>query len=187
MRGEDSAERAKPMAQSETRREHVRADDQIPVYYEPYDASSAAAPEFDWEQMLDDTDPHPEENPKLYELLFDINQKLNILVRHLTDKGGLNVPEARDVNISGGGMKFTCKDSFKSGEVLLLKTFLPTYAHVIRLKCEVVRVMPSAKGGFDVAVKFLDMDEATRDKIIRYIFARQRKLLRTGKDEDKDA
>ena len=32
--------------------------------------------------------------------------------------------------------------------------------------------------------KYLDLDEGTRDEIIRYIFARQRKVLRNEKTEE---
>lgn len=164
-----------------SRREYVRASDNIPVYYETY-ADGAPVVTTDWEALFDDIEPSPEENPRLYELLFAINQKLNLLIGHFSRNVGFNLPEARDVNISGGGLKFVCDDSFESGAKLLLKMFLPTYAHVVKLRCEVVR---SVKGesGYEVAAKYVDLDEGTRDKIIRYIFSRQRKLLRTDKTE----
>lgn len=163
-------------------REYVRANDNVPVYYELLDEESEGSGVVtDWELMFDDLEPAPEENPKLYELLFDINQKLNILINHITEKNGLNIPEARNVDISGGGLRFVCGDPFKEGDRLVLKTFLPTHAHVIKIKCQVVRSVPMPDGNFDIAVKYIDMDEHTRDKIIRYIFAKQRKLLRNEK------
>ena len=163
-------------------RKYVRTSDNIPVYYELMDAANEGREgRVDWELLFDELDPAPEENPKLYELLFDINQKVNILINHMSGKNGFNLPEARDVNISGGGLRFICNDDFKKGDQLVLKTFLPTHAHVIRIKCEVVRSVPSPDGMNEIAVKYLDMDESTRDKIIRYIFARQREMLRIDK------
>lgn len=162
-------------------RQYVRTDDKIPVYYELLkegDEEGASMPE--WEMMFDDLEPKPEDNPKLYELLFDINQKLNILISHLSSQTGFNIPEAREVCISGGGLRFNCEDEFNAGDRLILKTFLPIYAHVIKLKCEVVRAIRREDGGFEVAVKYIDMDETTRDKIIKYVFAKQRKLLRSA-------
>jgi len=156
-------------------REFVRATDNIPVYYELYNEKGGKIAS-EWELLFDEIDPQPEENPKLYELLFDINQKLNMLINHLSEKSGFNLPEARDVNISGGGLRFFSNDTFNVGDKLLVKTFLPTYSHVIRIKCEVVRSIP-IENGYEIAVKFTDMDEGTRDKIIRYIFAKQRKTL----------
>jgi len=166
----------------ELRREYVRTNDVIPVYYEA-DNGEESKSIMDWELLFDEIEPKPEENPKLYELLFDINQKLNILLNYVSEKNGFNIPEAREVNISGGGLRFLTNDRFASGDRLVLKTFLPTYAHVIKLRCEVVRCEPLGKG-YEVAVRYTDLDETTRDKIIKYIFARQRKLLRTEKKPD---
>lgn len=163
-------------------RKYVRTSDNIPVYYEHIaEDEDAKDVMVDWELLFDDLDPSPEENPKLYELLFDINQKVNILINFMSGANGFNMPEARDVNISGGGLRFYCNDDFNAGDKLVLKTFLPTHAHVIKIKCEVVRAVRGPDGRNEVAVKYLDMDEATRDKIIRYIFAKQRKLLRDDK------
>lgn len=166
-------------------REYVRANDNIPVYYELLSGEAPADIQSGWELLFDDIEPRPEENPRLYELLFDINQKLNILLNHMAGKNGFNIPEARDVNISGGGLRFYSSERFNAGDMLFLKTFLPTHAHVIKIKCEVVRSIPTDDGKFEIAVKYVDMDETTRDKIIRYIFAKQRKLLRGEKAPEK--
>lgn len=169
--------------EQDPRREFVRTNDVIPVYYEALgEGAEESKTVFDWELLFDEIEPRPEENPKLYELLFDINQKLNILLNHMAEKNGFNMPEAREVNISGGGLRFIARDKFEVGDRLVLKTFLPTYAHVIKLKCEVVRSVP-AQDGFEVAVKYTEIDDTTRDKIIKYIFARQRQMLRTEKNK----
>ena len=166
------------------RRRYVRAYDKIPIYYElSGDDEKSREDSNTWEFMIDDMDMRTEENPRLYEILFDITQKLDMLVNHLTDKTGFNMPEAREVSIGGGGLSFNCAERFEPGTRLVIKTFLPVYAHVIRLSCEVVRCEPKEDGGFEVAVKFVDLDEGTRDKIIRYIFAKQRKTLRTEREE----
>lgn len=172
--GSQKADMAEPAG-----REYVRTDDRIPVYYELLPPGSDAPQTVDWDLMFDDLEPKPEENPRLYELLFDINQKLNMLVNHMVEKNGFNLPEALEVNISGGGLRFYCNEQFKVGDVLMLKTFLPTYAHVIKIKCSVLQCENRVDGGgYELNVKYLDMDEAVRDKIIRYIFSRQRKILR---------
>lgn len=169
--------------EQDPRREFVRTTDVIPVYYEALvEGAEESKTVFDWELLFDEIEPKPEENPKLYELLFDINQKLNILLNHLSEKTGFNMPEAREVNISGGGLRFISRDRFEVGDRLVLKTFLPTYAHVIKLKCEVVRSVPF-EDSFETAVKYTDIDDTTRDKIIKYIFARQRQMLRSEKNK----
>ncbi|MEK7773438.1 MAG: PilZ domain-containing protein [Deltaproteobacteria bacterium] len=164
-----------------TPREHVRADDVIPVYYELLDGSRELKHSKGWETLFDEIEPGPEENPKLYEILFDINNKLNSLLEYISVHDGFRIPQAKNVNISGGGLQFYCYDEFKAGDLIAIKTFLPTYAHTVTVRCEVMRVVPRTEGGYEIAVRYVDMDEATRDKIIRYVFARQRKLLRTEK------
>lgn len=161
-------------------RQHVRTDDKIPVYYEVLAQGELTGTLAAWEVMFDDMEPRAEENPKLYEMLFDINQKLNMLINHMADRSGFNMPEAREVNISAGGLRFLSERSFPDGERLLLKTFLPTHGQIVRLKCEVLR-STERTDGFEVAVKFFDLDEATREKIIKYIFCRQRQSLRSEK------
>src|SRR3989304_7579371 len=111
----------------ELRREYVRTNDVIPVYYEA-DNGDESKSIMDWELLFDEIEPKPEENPKLSELLFDINQKLNILLNYVSEKNGFNIPEAREVNISGGGLRFLTNDRFDSGDRLVLKTLLPTHA-----------------------------------------------------------
>ncbi|MEK6531691.1 MAG: PilZ domain-containing protein [Deltaproteobacteria bacterium] len=165
----------------ESKREHVR--DNIPIFYEVLRNGDEPKQISDWELMFDDIEPGPEENPRLYELLFDINHKLNILVDYLAEKNGFNLPEARNVNISGGGLRFRCNEFFKPGEMLELKTFLPVFPHALHIRCEVVGISPLNDGGYEVRVKYIDMDESTREKIIKYIFAKQRKILRTTKHD----
>lgn len=169
-----------------TRREHVRADDSIPVYYELEGSEGPVSSGLEWEHKFEGITPGPEENPKLYELLFEINQKIDILVDHLSRKSGLSIPEAREVNISGGGLRFNSTTEFREGDRLTLKTFLPDYAYVVKVSCEVLRVTPAGDGTFEVAVKYVDMDDSTREKIIKYIFAKQRKVLRTERGGDED-
>lgn len=171
--------------QGDGKREFVRTDDTLPVYYEPIIEGYPPHGAPEWEVMFDELEPKPEENPKLYELLFDIHQKLNILINYMNEKTGFSIPEAREVNISGGGIRFNCRERFDAGEKILIKTFLPVYAHVIKVKCEVVRSIPRIDGGYEIALKFIDLEEATREKIIKYIFAKQREILRTGKSSDK--
>ena len=168
-------------AEQESRREYVRTDDKISVYYEAC-KEDALADDRGTETIFDDIEPQPEENPKLYELLFDISQKLNLLVNQMSDKGVFKVPEAKEVNISGGGIRFRCSDSFAEGDLLMLRTFLPTHAGVVNMKCRVLRVEEAGTGSYRIAARFEDMDESTREKIIRFIFSRQRRNLRNERE-----
>ncbi len=171
-------------AEGESRREFVRTDDKISVYYEAWTEESSAGSSADPTNILDDIEPGPEENPKLYKLLFDISQKLNLLVDQMSDKGVFKIPEATEVNISGGGIRFKCPDSFAEGDMLMIKTFLPTHAGIVNVKCRVLRVEDVGGGFYRVAAEFEDMDDVTREKIIRFIFSKQRKNLRSDRAKE---
>ncbi len=163
------------------RREHVRTDDRIAIYYELLDENTGMDEGADWEIMFNEIEPRPGDDPRLYELIFDINQKLNMLINYMASKTGFNLPEAKEVNISGGGLRFRCGDRFKPGDKLVLKLFLPTYTHALRVIGEVVWASERKEGDYEVAIKYMDLDEKIRDRIIRYIFAKQRMLLRSKK------
>ncbi len=169
----------------DSRREFVRADDNISVYYEACSESASPEDSNRLDSIFNGIEPGAEENPKLYELLFDISQKLNLLVSQMSDKGVFKIPEATEVNISGGGIRFQCADGFAEGDMLMLKTFLPTHGGIVNMKCRVVRVEELDGGLYKVAAEFEDMDEATREKIIRFIFSRQRRHLRSERELDK--
>jgi hypothetical protein len=163
---------------TEVRREHARCDDRISLFYALIDTQDEAH-DSNAESIFDGLTTGADENPQLYKLLFDIDQKLNLLLKHMSDSDGFALPEATDVNISGGGLRFVSRESFEEGALLRIKTVLPNLAGKVDLKCEVVRSTASANGTHEVAVKYLDMSEATREIIIKYIFATQRKQLRS--------
>ncbi|MBE9528977.1 MAG: PilZ domain-containing protein [Proteobacteria bacterium] len=163
---------------TELRREHARCDDRISLFYAPIDTEDEAH-ESSAESIFDGLVTGADDNPRLYKLLFDIDQKLNLLLKHMSDSDGFALPEATDVNISGGGLRFVSKESFTEGALLRIKTVLPNLAGKVDLKCEVVRSTAKENGTYEVAVKYLDLSEATREIIIKYIFATQRKQLRS--------
>ncbi len=166
-------------------REHTRCDDRISLFY-----SRIENPENEYdstaESIFDGVCFGTEDNPRLYKLLFDIDQKLNLLLKHMSDSDGFALPEATDVNVSGGGLRFMCKENFTEGTLLRVQTVLPNMAGKVDLKCKVVRSTELPTGLYEVAVKYLDVNEATREIIIRYIFATQRKQLRSERGTDTD-
>ncbi len=166
-----------------SKREHIRIDDVLPIYYERY-REDAEEPE--WDILFEQIEPTSKDEARLYELLFDMNQKVNLLVEHLAEKEGFRIPAAKQINISGGGMSFVTKEFFQEGERLLIKLFLPTYPRLLKLKCEVVRVMKKDDENYRIGLKYVDIDERTRDSLIKYIFARQREHLRRKKEDDKE-
>ena len=96
-----------------------------------------------------------------------------------------------EINISGSGLKFKSQDSINEGDFLDIKLVLPIASGVIiELIGEVVHVEGSSEKNDasqpdmkDIAVKFAAINEDDREFIIRYVFKRQRELLRAEANE----
>jgi c-di-GMP-binding flagellar brake protein YcgR len=82
------------------------------------------------------------------------------------------------VNISGGGMSFSLAETIPLGETLEIKIMLTfQYPVILTLYGEVVKSELREDGHF-VAVHYAYMDDAIRDEIIRFVFEREREILR---------
>ena len=88
----------------------------------------------------------------------------------------------RHVNISASGIRFISGDSYEKGDLLEINLILPMVPLLfIRLVGNVVRVKPVTSyetRRYAVAVRFIHIDPESKDDIIRYLFRRQRELLR---------
>lgn len=122
----------------------------------------------------------------LYELIYQTNLKmdriLDILEDGRTEKYA--VSENENVNISGAGIRFVADQAFSIGDIIALRIFLPlatqTQIHVLG---EVRKVIESErKGKYFIAVKFVELSEDDREMIIKYVFKRQREILRLTSD-----
>ncbi|WP_418790220.1 flagellar brake protein [Phosphitispora sp. TUW77] len=90
--------------------------------------------------------------------------------------------EAVSVDISGGGMMFMCDEVLSFGDILDAQIFFGQNEK-IRSVGRVVRVMenlPQTKMKYSVGFEFTMIEELERDKIIKFIFNRQRELRRKG-------
>lgn len=128
----------------------------------------------------------PSEEPSdraLAEWIKIINSKLDYLINLWSlREGGFATLPAVEVNISGGGMSFVSDSRYNPGEILELKTVLENplpeafYLYGEVVKCEKLGNV------YRVAVKFVNIEEDIRDHIIKFVFYRQRQLLRQKRE-----
>jgi len=121
--------------------------------------------------------------------LRSINKKLDFIIKTLGASGEKNIfiKERKAVHISGAGLKFRCSDDYSPGDLLEIEMVLPIASGIyIEFIGEVVRcTQPSDQGSYthdetrEVAVKYAAINEDDREFIIRYVFKRQRELLRS--------
>jgi c-di-GMP-binding flagellar brake protein YcgR len=82
------------------------------------------------------------------------------------------------IDVSGGGLLFTTRSEVKENELLEVRLKLPRETFVaIGL---VVRVSQKQEGLNTVSLKFERLRERDRDTIIRFIFEKQREMLKKG-------
>ncbi len=119
----------------------------------------------------------------LAEWLKMINSKLDYLINLWSFKEeGFSSLSTTEVNISGGGMSFVSDLSYNKGDILELKVVLESPSTVaLYLYGEVVKCQ-MINNSYSVAVKFINIEEDIRDHIIRFVFHRQRQLLRQKRE-----
>lgn len=170
-------------------REYVRIDDSIPMYYvakQGVNITDTAVNIRELRSFARKVEAISSDDPDMYDLLIEINQKLKKLLTQTTSERCFEIPEARIDNISGGGIKILCNKQFSEGDELAIKLFLPNQTQDLDVTGEVVWVCDNIEGGWKVGIKFVDMDDRVRERIVRYIFAWQRRMIRSGSNK-KDA
>jgi len=104
------------------------------------------------------------------------------LIKKEEEKSGevvFNNSHVRD--LSGGGAQFISQVKLQKGDILKIKLYLPD--GTISCKSKVVWLFDEAHKKMIrhvVGIGFIDIPEKVRDKIIRYVFARQRELINKG-------
>lgn len=121
-------------------------------------------------------------SPKLMCFLTDMNSKLNRILAILEKEPDGQPQRAIAVNISGSGLRFTVREKMGVRKLLGIRIVLPLSPPVpVVFLGEVTRVREKKKGEFEIAVKYLAIDEVDRDQIVQYAFKRMREAIRDRK------
>jgi len=118
-------------------------------------------------------------DPKILSLLTDMSKKLDRILAILERDQNGQPPEAIPVNISGSGIRFTIRERIEARQLLAIRVVLPLSppAPVVFLG-EITRVRDKGKGEFEIAVKYIAIDEMDREQIVHYGFKRMRESIR---------
>lgn len=119
------------------------------------------------------------EDKVLSDWLKMLNAKLDSIISMLTfQREGFGSLPFVNVNISGGGLSFSSKEKYKIGDVLEMKMLIPVMPPIaLYIYGEVVKVEPQINS-YITGVKFIAIDEDIRDEIVKFVFRRQREMLR---------
>ena len=138
-----------------------------------------------WHNEREVQDETAEMETAVIQLLINIDRKLSMVLDMVNQERKLprQEKEARVVDISGSGVKFFTDEVLVLGQTLKVEMVLPTFpVSPITVFGDVTRVEKDCheeQEGFNIIVKFNTISEDHQDSLIRYIFQRQREILRS--------
>ncbi|MDD2556790.1 MAG: PilZ domain-containing protein [Desulfuromonadaceae bacterium] len=111
---------------------------------------------------------------------FRVNAPVSVVCQRVMP-GSDNKPEpitAKTVNISGNGALICCDTPLKLNELYELIFY---FEGQLPQKCtvRVVRVREKLRGGFEIALHYVSIEQEMRDALISFCLAQQRQSLRT--------
>jgi hypothetical protein len=139
-----------------------------------YAAPDMALPDFQVPNNVGD--------PDLAEWLIMLNSKLDAIINLLAHQNESNHRIAqKKVNISGGGLSFDSTDKYDIGDLLEIKMALPVIlSSILYVYGEVVDIR-AKDDYFQIAVKFVTIEDDIREQIVQFVFKTQRDILRQKK------
>ena len=115
----------------------------------------------------------------LAEWLSMINRKLDLLLNTLgAQKQGFNSLPVRQINISGGGLSFHSQEPFSRGDIVEVMMVLASSSSVALYVYGEVVAADRRDDGFEIGLKFVAMGDEIREEICRFVFERERQILR---------
>jgi hypothetical protein len=117
-----------------------------------------------------------------------LNKKLDMIIDTLSgsQSSGTYHTVRGEISLSGAGIRFETQLALMEGDYTELKMIVPVFPYPkITILCQVVRAERAeegAEGTFIVAMKFIVVNENDRDFLIKYIFEKERELLRQRRE-----
>ena len=174
----------------EDRRDSVRVDDRVLLEYWPTARSADAAEGADhlrrFGQIPLAGSPDAPEGLPLHPLVIQWMSKvewtLDAILRTIEHQcpARVSAPRLMDVNVGGDGIRFLPYRPLSLGDRIDLRMVLPPFI-VVEARGEVVQARPDSTGldpAHTVVVRFVDIAESEREKIVRYVIQRQADLQR---------
>lgn len=190
--------------EEQPKREYVRIDDFVCLEYEIWKGEEAAVLERFRQSAArklpiqltppsrftqkDDRNVLEELEKEILKVIVGMDQKLDAVIKYLSgeNRKALMGFTNQWVNLSGSGMRFVVNEPVAEGDHVAVSLHLPDGGGVpVRLLGQVMRTQPprthtTRGGGIEVGVHYQHIEEEDRDRIVRYIFSRQREAIRSS-------
>jgi PilZ domain len=137
------------------------------------------------EELVGHIAPGSVDEPLLRCLQF-INNKIDFIIDEITSRGKtcMSVP-SEVTEISGSGIRLDSDSPLPRGQLIKVDLIMPSaLQYKIELIAKVIRVEePQQEPGedrkrFSVSARFVEIDEESRESIIKAVFSRQRETIR---------
>lgn len=163
-------------------REYSRVDGYLPIHLKvvPEGQAELARSHTSLESALTENQELPEVQDRvLAECLRVLNTKLDTIIRMLAfQTKDYSSMKFELVNISAGGLSTITDETIECGSLVEIRFMLPTAPYVVLyVYGKVVRCEPEA-GRRRIWIYFTLIDEDIREQIVKYVFERQREILR---------
>ena len=186
------------MVKGEEKREFVRTDLSIQATLVPIDQKELGRKlslkqifSSDRDEALDDPDASNSTKNAIYDLaefLIQINEKIDRIIDSLgidqTDGDSLQV--VRTSNISGSGINMVITHPLKIGQLLDISLSIPGFPlGVFSAQGEVMRssrLKDKESHLYEAGIRFLNLNEEQRERLISFTFRQQRKTIRQRKN-----
>jgi c-di-GMP-binding flagellar brake protein YcgR len=119
--------------------------------------------------------------------LIQINEKLDRVLDIIgTDKPDPKLVDIKEtLNISGSGVSLLLRQPVEVGQLLDLSLSLPNFPlGVLKTQGEVIRILPQQGENedlFEAGIRFLNLTEEEREKLVGFTFSQQRRNIRGQK------
>lgn len=122
-------------------------------------------------------------DPLLAEWLKLLHAKIDTILSSLTaNQEAYDLPLVKTENIGGGGVSFVSSEEFLLADLLEIKMiFTVRMPRTLYLYGEVVQT-EKREDGYFTAVRFRFLEDYLQDEIVRFVFEKERELLRQGRE-----
>ena len=128
-----------------------------------------------------------EKQSQLGNYLLNLNKKMDLLTRFVVQSLEGDKNDLTEVDISGGGMRFSTSKNYPIDQLMKLELVLVPECVGIVAYGRVVDCKPTSDGkGNDVAIIFVKLREADRDAIIKHVFQVQSQQLRQDQPDPEE-
>lgn len=110
--------------------------------------------------------------------------KVNVIPLHLKDSVAARIEDFSDlkpciVNISGGGMSFKSTKEYSKGDILeIIMTLYQPSKITIWVYGEVIRIKKTKNNHYQTFIKFINISDKIRDKIVNFVFQMEREIIK---------